>query len=76
MRPDGTQNYCKSTFVKALGNYVIDVIVDHANRMQSPLSAVVIEYYASAVSRTAQSPVSSVDKFQARLVGFHARYTP
>ena len=46
--PDGTHNYWKSTFLTALSDEAIDVIVDHANRMQSPLSAVVIEYYAGA----------------------------
>ena len=50
--PDGTQNYWKSTFLKALSDEAIDVIVDHANKMESPLSAVVIEYYAGAAGRT------------------------
>src|SRR5262249_59193278 len=50
--PDGTQNYWKSTFVKALNDEAIDVIVAHANKMQSPLSAVFIEYYAGAAGPT------------------------
>jgi hypothetical protein len=49
--PDGTQNYWKSTFIKELSDDAIDVIVEHANRMQSPLSAVVIEFYGGAAGR-------------------------
>ena len=50
--PDGTHNYWKSTFLKALSDEAIDVMVEHANRVRSPLSAVVIEYYGGAAGRT------------------------
>ena len=51
--PDGNHNYWKSTLQRELSDDAIDVIVEHANRMQSPLSAVVLEYYAGAAGRVA-----------------------
>src|SRR5919109_1261154 len=49
--PDGNQNYWKSTLQRALTDDAIAAIVDHANRLASPLSAVVLEYYGGAASR-------------------------
>jgi FAD/FMN-containing dehydrogenase len=46
--PDGNYNYWKSTFLKQLSDEAIDVIVEHANLAQSPLSSVVIEFYGGA----------------------------
>jgi hypothetical protein len=51
--PDGNHNYWKSTLQRELSDDAIDVIVEHANRMHSPLSAVVLEYYAGAAGRVA-----------------------
>ena len=49
--PDGNHNYWKSTLQRQLSDDAIAAIVDHANRMVSPLSAVVLEYYGGAASR-------------------------
>lgn len=49
--PDGNHNYWKSTLQRDLSDDAIDAVVDHANRMSSPLSAIVIEYYAGAAAR-------------------------
>jgi FAD/FMN-containing dehydrogenase len=49
--PDGNQNYWKSTLQRDLTDDAIAVIVDHANKMASPLSAQVIEYYGGAAGR-------------------------
>ena len=74
--PDGTQNYWKSTFLKALSDEAIDVIVDHADRMQSPLSAVVIEYYAGAAGGTGDPGESAFAHRKAEYdVGFMAQWT-
>jgi FAD/FMN-containing dehydrogenase len=73
--PDGTQNYWKSTFLKALSDQAIDVIVDHANRMQSPLSAVVIEYYAGAAGRTGSGESAFAHRKAEYDVGFMAQWT-
>jgi hypothetical protein len=49
--PDGTYNYWKSTFLTSLNDEAIDMIVEHGNRAQSPLSSLVIEYYGGAATR-------------------------
>ena len=49
--PDGNQNYWKSTLQRELSDDAILAIVEHGNRMISPLSAIVIEYYGGAAGR-------------------------
>ena len=55
--PDGAYNYWRSSFVHGLTDEVIDTIVDFGNRMESPLSATLIEYYGGAAGRV--DPASS-----------------
>jgi FAD/FMN-containing dehydrogenase len=54
--PYGNRNYWKSSFMDELTDDAIDLVIDHANRMTSPLSAVMIEYYhggpSSEISET------------------------
>jgi FAD/FMN-containing dehydrogenase len=52
--PDGNHNYWKSTLQQNLPDEAIARIVDHANRMASPLSAVVLEYYGGVAGRVAK----------------------
>jgi FAD/FMN-containing dehydrogenase len=52
--PDGNQNYWKSTLQRSLPDNAIEAIVGHANRMASPLSAIVLEYYGGAAGRVAK----------------------
>lgn len=49
--PDGNQNYWKSTLQCDLPDDAISAIVEHANRLESPLSAVAVEYYGGAAGR-------------------------
>ena len=49
--PDGNQNYWKSTLQRELTDDAITAIVEHGNRMRSPLSCLVLEYYGGAASR-------------------------
>ena len=49
--PDGNQNYWKSTQQRELSDDAISAIVDHANRLRSPFSVVVLEYYGGAAGR-------------------------
>ena len=49
--PDGNQNYWKSTMQRELPDDAISAIVEHANSLESPLSAVVLEYYGGASGR-------------------------
>ena len=51
--PWGHRNYWKSSFLRALPDAAVDAVVEHANRAQSPLSAVALEYYGGAASRVA-----------------------
>ncbi|HEY7303489.1 MAG TPA: FAD-binding oxidoreductase [Bryobacteraceae bacterium] len=49
--PDGNHNYWKSTLQRALSDDAITAIVEHANRMSSPLSFIVLECYGGAAGR-------------------------
>ena len=49
--PDGNCNYWKSTLQRELSDDAISAIVEHANRLRSPLSFVVLEYYSGAAGR-------------------------
>src|SRR5215831_15543320 len=52
--PDGNHNYWKSTLQPELSNDAITAIVEHANRMMSPLSFVVLEHYGGAAGRVSK----------------------
>jgi hypothetical protein len=49
--PDGTHNYWKGMFTDECSDHAIDAMVEHANRPGSPLTSIVVEYYAGAASR-------------------------
>lgn len=49
--PDGNQNYWKSALQRELPDDAVARLVDHGNRMASPLSAVVVECYGGAAGR-------------------------
>jgi hypothetical protein len=49
--PDGNQNYWKSTLQRELSDDAIIALVTHANQLNSPLSALVLEYYGGAAGR-------------------------
>jgi hypothetical protein len=65
--PDGNQNYWKSTFLRELSDDAIAVLVQHANRATSPLTAVAIEYYGGVGGRVGVS--------QAAFAQRHAHYS-
>ena len=52
--PDGNQNYRKSTRQRNLPDDASTAIVEHANRISSHLSFVVLEYYGGAAGRIAK----------------------
>jgi FAD/FMN-containing dehydrogenase len=49
--PDGNQNYWKSTLQRELSDDAISALVEHTNKLSSPLSFVVLEYYGGAAGR-------------------------
>ena len=51
--PDDNQNYWKSSMLRELTDEAISTIIEHANRMTSRLSMIVIEYYGGAAARVA-----------------------
>jgi FAD/FMN-containing dehydrogenase len=73
--PDGTQNYWKSTFLTALSDEAIDVIVEHGNRVQSPMSAVVVELYGGAAGRVGQADAAFAQRQAQYNVGITAQWT-
>lgn len=73
--PDGTRNYWKSTFVKALGDDAIDILIDQANAMTSPLSATVVEFYAGASSRIAPAETAFAQRQAQYNIGFMGQWT-
>jgi len=52
--PDGNHNYWKSTLQRELPDAAISAIVDHANKLNSPLSVSVFEYYGGAAGRVSR----------------------
>jgi FAD binding domain/Berberine and berberine like len=73
--PGGNQNYWKSTFLGELSDEVIDLLVEHANRATSPLTAVVIEYYGGAASRVGVSETAFAHRAAQYNVGIMAQWT-
>jgi FAD/FMN-containing dehydrogenase len=53
--PGGTYNYWRSTFLRELSDDALDLIIDHANRMESPMSGTIFELYGGAVGRVGSS---------------------
>ena len=51
--PWNNRNYWKSSYLREFPDEAIDTVVDYANRSQSALSALVVEYYGGAASRVA-----------------------
>jgi hypothetical protein len=49
--PDGNHNYWKSSLHRDLSDEAITTVVEHANQVTSPLSAIAIEYYGGAAGR-------------------------
>lgn len=72
--PEGNHNYWKSTFVKELGDPVIDMLVDHANQAPSPLSAVVIELYAGGSGRVDPSKTAFAHRKAEYDIGMMAQW--
>jgi FAD/FMN-containing dehydrogenase len=73
--PGGNHNYWKSTFLRELSDEAIELLVEHANRATSPLTAVVIEYYGGAASRVSVSETAFAHREAQYDVGILAQWT-
>ena len=73
--PDGAHNYWKSTFVSELSDEVIDLLVEHANKARSPLSAVVVELYSGAADRVGRAETAFAQRQAGFDIGVMAQWT-
>jgi FAD/FMN-containing dehydrogenase len=73
--PEGTYNYWKSTFVTELSDAAIDIIVAHADRARSPLTATVVEFYAGAANRVGAPDTAFAQRRAEYDVGIMAQWT-
>jgi hypothetical protein len=75
LSPDGTHNYWRSTFLKKLSDKVIDLIVEHGNRMQSPLSRIVIQFFGGAASRVGPADTAFAQRQAEYNIGIECEWT-
>jgi FAD/FMN-containing dehydrogenase len=73
--PDGAHNYWKSTFVGELRDEVIDLLVEHASKARSPLSAVVVELYSGAADRVDRAETAFAQRRAGYDIGVMAQWT-
>jgi FAD/FMN-containing dehydrogenase len=73
--PDGTHNFWKASFAPKLTDELIDVLVDHGGRMRSPLSALIVEYYAGAPGRVGAGDSAFAQRGAEYNIGFTAQWT-
>jgi len=73
--PDGTYNYWKASFVPKLSDEFIDLLIEHASRIQSPLSALLIEFYGGAPGRVAPSASAFAQRRAEFNIGMTAQWT-
>ncbi len=72
--PDGTHNFWKASFVPTLSDTVIDLIVDYGNRMRSPLSGVLVEFYGGAPGRVGATESAFAQRGAEYNVGLTAQW--
>jgi FAD/FMN-containing dehydrogenase len=73
--PERAYNYWKSTFVRELSDEVVDLLVEHANRARSPLSAVVVEFYGGAAGRVGESETAFAQRRAEYDIGIMGQWT-
>lgn len=73
--PDRSHNYWKSTFLAALTDEAIDLIVEHGNRAASPLSGAVVEFYGGAYSRVGATDTAYGQRQSVFNLGITAQWT-
>jgi FAD/FMN-containing dehydrogenase len=73
--PDGTLNYWKASFVPKLTDEVIDLIIAQGDRMASPLSALLVEYYGGAPGRVGAAESAFAQRGSEYNIGITAQWT-
>jgi FAD/FMN-containing dehydrogenase len=72
---DGTHNYWKASFVPKLTDTVIDLLVEHGARMESPLSACLVEFYGGAPGRVSPADSAFAQRGAEYNIGMTAQWT-
>jgi hypothetical protein len=75
MSPDGTHNYWRSTFIKDLSDEVIDLIIEHGNRMESRLSRIVIQFFGGAAGRVGPADTAFAQRQAEYNIGIETQWT-
>lgn len=73
--PNGRHNYWKSSLMPEFPDDAIEEVVEHGNRMTSPLSSIVIERYGGAYSRVGASETAFAHRGDLWNVGTYAQWT-
>jgi hypothetical protein len=72
--PDNIRNYWKSTFLNELGEETIDLIVEHGNRAESPLTQVLIQLFNGQVGRVSNADTAFSQRQAGYNVGIEAKW--
>lgn len=73
--PYGNRNYWKSSFIEELTDDAIDTMIEHAGRMESPLSTVLCEYYYGAASRIGETETAFSQRTAHYNIGMIGQWT-
>ena len=72
--PDNVHNYWKSTFLNELSDKTIDLIVEHGNRTESPLTHVLIQLFNGQVGRVSNSDTPFSQRQAGYNIGIEAKW--
>jgi len=72
--PAGSRNYWKSAFVKGLPDGAIDVLVEQAKGMTTPLSALIVEFYGGVSGRRPRDTNAFAQRNSDYSIGFLAQW--
>jgi hypothetical protein len=72
--PDNVHNYWKSTFLNELNDETIDLIVEHGNRAESPLTHVLIQLFNGQVGRVGSADTAFAHRQAGYNVGIEAKW--
>ena len=72
--PDNVHNYWKSTFLNELSDETIDLIVEHGNRVESPLTHVLIQLFNGQVGRVGNADTAFAQRQAGYNVGIEAKW--
>jgi hypothetical protein len=72
--PDNIHNYWKSTFLNKLSDEAIDLIVEHGNRADSPLTHVLIQLFNGQMGKVGNADMAFAQRQEGFNVGIEAKW--